>query len=157
MQMHAACTTFALIVLTFALSIATIALVPEKAHAQTPPCTTTEFCPLANVKGSKLETLYSGTGGLSGFISNIFTVALSAGAIIAVLRLSWAGYLYMTSDSWGDKGHAKEVIGDVVLGLLLLLGIWLILYQINPDILRVDFLGGLKQINTAPTAETGYM
>ncbi len=107
---------------------------------------TGSFCPLANVEGSKLATLYTETGGLSKFLSNLFTFAISAGAIIAVLRLSWAGYLYMTSDSWGSKGHAREVIGDVVLGLLLLLCMWLILYQINPEILKLNLLDGLKGV-----------
>ncbi|MCE9541775.1 hypothetical protein K8R03_04450 [Candidatus Kaiserbacteria bacterium] len=104
------------------------------------------FVPLANVSGSKLEQVYSGTD-LSSFISTLFTFSLSLGAILAVLRLGWAGYLYMTTDSWGSKGHAKEVIGDVVLGLILLLAIWLILHQINPDILKLDVLKGFSALN----------
>lgn len=132
------------------------------ALAQAPCMTGTTggtFCPLADVSGSRLQTLYATEGSLSGFVSGIFTIAISAGAIFAVLRLSWAGYLYMTSDSWGSKGHAREVIGDVVLGLLLLLGSWLILYQINPDILKVNFLSELTKLkseSSAPTSETGY-
>ncbi len=154
MQMTSARITVAIVVFFFALSIASTALAQERCMTG---LTGGTFCPLANVEGSKLQTLFQSANGLGGLVSTIFTLSISAGAIFAVLRLSWAGYLYMTSDSWGSKGHAKEVIGDVVLGLLLLLGIWLILYQINPDILRVDFLNGLKQINTAPTPATGYM
>lgn len=134
---------------TFVFAIVVVALsLPLFAMAQQQECTA-EFCPLANVQGSKLETLYRSNGSLADFVSNIFTMAISAGAILAVIRLSWAGYLYMTTDSWGSKGHAKEVIGDVVLGLLLLLGIWLILWQINPDILKLNFLNSLKQVQTS--------
>ena len=104
------------------------------------------FVPLADVKGSRLEQIYSGTD-LSAFVNNLFTFSLSVGAILAVLRLGWAGYLYMTTDSWGSKGHAKEVIGDVVLGLVLLLAIWLILHQINPDILKLNILDGISGLN----------
>lgn len=125
---------------------------PFFVHAQTP---TAEFYPLANVEGSKLATLYASRGSLADFVSNIFTMAISAGAILAVIRLSWAGYLYMTTDSWGSKGHAKEVIGDVVLGLLLLLGIWLILWQINPDILKLRFIETLKTNAPQPTQGAG--
>ena len=106
------------------------------------------FVPLADPKGSKLADIYSSSTDLSSFISTLFTFSLSVGAILAVLRLGWAGYLYMTTDSWGSKGHAKEVIGDVVLGLVLLLAIWLILHQINPDILKLNILQSVTPVNT---------
>lgn len=143
---------FALIfaALLVALSLPLLALAQQQQ-----PCANAQFCPLANVKGSKLETLYASKGTLVDFVSNIFTMAISAGAILAVIRLSWAGYLYMTTDSWGSKGHAKEVIGDVVLGLLLLLGIYLILWQINPDILKLKFLETLKTNAPLPTQGAG--
>lgn len=126
-------------------------------------CTSAEFCPLTDVQGSRLETIYkdSGKTTLSGFLTGLFTAVISVAAIIAVLRLGYAGYLYMTSESWGSKGKAKEVIGDVVLGLLLLLSCWLILNQINPDILKLDILNSLKQtptqapVNNIPGAASG--
>ena len=97
-----------------------------------------QFVPLANYGGSqKLQDLYStNTGGdLSGFLNKLFTFAISIGGVLAVLRLAWAGYTYMTSDLWSSKEHAKEIIQDTLLGLVLLLAIWLILFQINPNIL----------------------
>lgn len=101
------------------------------------------FVPLADVsKSSKLSSLYTSSGGdLSVFVNSLFKFALAAGALAAVLRLTYAGYLYMgQADMWSHKGQAKEIIGDVTLGLLLLLGIWLILNQINPDILKLNAL-----------------
>jgi len=109
---------------------------------------TNQFCPLANVSNSRLQDIYSGTD-LANFISKLFTFAISIGAILAVLRLGWAGYLYMTTDSWGSKGKAKEVIGDVVLGLLLLLSIWIILKQINPDILKLNILNQIQKVDVS--------
>ena len=98
------------------------------------------FVALAPPPGnSKLGQLY-GTTSLAGFLNGLFTAALSIGAILAVLRLGYAGYVYMTSDAWNTKSHAKEIIGDVVLGLLLLLGTWLILNQINPGLLNLNVL-----------------
>ena len=94
----------------------------------------TTFVPLAPAPASsKLGQLY-GTTDLSSFVSGLFAAALSIGAILAVLRLGYAGYQYMTTEAFGQKTHAKEIIGDTVLGLLLLISVWLILYQINPDI-----------------------
>lgn len=79
-----------------------------------------------------------GTNDLTTFINGAFKLTLSIGAILAVLRVAWAGYEYMSSDAWGEKSHAKEILGDVVIGLLLLLGAYLILYQINPDITKLQ-------------------
>ena len=91
-----------------------------------------------------LQSIYS-SGDLGGYINTMFKVALSVGAILAVLRIAYAGYLYMGTDLWSTKGKAKEILGNVVLGLLLLLSIYLILYQINPDILRLDILRNIPK------------
>ena len=111
------------------------------------------FVPLAKVSGFRLDDLYSDTSGdLSEFINNLFSFALSIGAILAVLRIAWGGYLYMTTDLWSTKERAREVLRETVLGLLLLLAVWTILHQINPDILKLDVLQILKG-NPAPTAQ----
>ena len=96
------------------------------------------FVPLTDANFQQLFGVGSNSGqnanDLSTFINSAFKMTLSIGAILAVLRVAWAGYQYMVSDAWGEKSHAKEILGDVVIGLLLLLGAYLILYQINPDI-----------------------
>lgn len=106
------------------------------------------FVPLADVNGTKLGNIYGSDGNLSTFVNNLFKFALALGAIGAVLRLAYAGYLYMgQADMWSHKGQAKAIIGDVTLGLLLLLSIWLILYQINPDILTLNALKNIKPVS----------
>jgi|SRR3989344_1839663 len=114
-------------------------LLPLVARAQA-------FAPLVDTGANKLQGLYSDSASLTSYVSGMFKVALSVGAILAVLRIAWAGYQYMASDtSWGSKSRAKETLGDIVLGLVLLIGVALILYQINPEILNVDtFLSGFS-------------
>jgi hypothetical protein len=103
------------------------------------------FVPLTPTGNAPIiEGIYR-TGNLADFFTTLFTTAISIGAIAAVLRLAYAGYMYMVSDMWTSKEHARGIIRDVFLGLLLLLAIWLILFQINPDILKLDILSGLKQ------------
>lgn len=105
------------------------------------------FVPLAQTPGgSKLDQLYSdSSGSLSNFINALFKFGIAIGAIIAVLRLAYAGYLYMgQSEMWSSKGKAKEVITDVTVGLLILLSIYLILFQINPDIVKLKALDVIK-------------
>ena len=50
----------------------------------------------------------------------------------------------MGTDLWTSKNDAKEIIKDAVLGLMLLLGMYIILYQINPDILELNALRNIK-------------
>ena len=112
------------------------------------------FVPLQQTPSSgQLSQLYSQQGDISSFINALFKFSLAIGALAAVLRLAYAGYLYMgQADMWSHKGEAKKIIGDVTLGLLLLLGIWLILYQINPDILTLNALPTM-QANPAQQAQ----
>jgi hypothetical protein len=86
---------------------------------------------------SKLAGAYN-TNDFGKFLNRLFVGAISLGAILAVLRLAWAGFVYMGTDMWGKKEHAKEIITDTLLGLFLLLAIWLILHQINPQILSLN-------------------
>jgi hypothetical protein len=94
-----------------------------------------------------LSNIFNPDNTLSAFFSVLFTSAIAIGAILAVMRLGYAGFLYMTSDVWSNKQRATSIIQETVLGLLLLLAVWIILYQINPDILTLDILrsfGGTK-------------
>lgn len=82
---------------------------------------------------------------LPSFFQGLFNMAIALGAMLAVLRLAYAGFVYMTTDIWSSKENAKEVITNAILGLLLLLAVWLILKQINPDILNLDILRSLDK------------
>ena len=107
---------------------------------------TTQFVPLAPMdaqQGSKLSGIYTG-GDLSAYISKLFVFALSVGAIIAVVRLMWAGYLYMGSELWTSKDKARGIFREVIFGILLLLAIYLILQKINPQLLNVTILNSIK-------------
>ena len=112
----------------------------------------TAFVPLAETTGGPISAVYK-TGNLPDFINGLFKFAIIIGAIAAVLRIAYAGYLYMFSDMWSQKGQAKEILADVTLGLLLLLSIYLILNQINPDILRLKALDVIKN-NPASTSNS---
>jgi len=122
---------------------------------------TTAFIPLADFSDSKkLTSLYTTEpGGLKTYLEKVFFAAISLGAILAVLRLSWAGFMYMGSDLWSKKEHAKEVIQDTLLGLFLLLAVWLILNQINPNILKLSVdpqQPSARQAPVDPNFDAGY-
>src|SRR3989344_903497 len=124
---------------------------------------TTGFVPLACYQGSALQDLYSTSGdnALASFFNKLFTFSLSIGAILAVVMIVWGGSLYMFKDSFAAKTNAKEKITNAVIGLLLLLGIYLILYQINPDILKLEILfpksSGNPALQSAPPASSVFV
>lgn len=80
------------------------------------------------------------TVSLAQFFNTLFKTAIVVGAMLAVLRLGYAGFVYMTTDVMSQKQSARSIISNAVLGLVLLLAVWLILNQINPDILNLDVL-----------------
>ena len=122
--------------------LAALSCAPVLALAQA----SNNFVALAPAQG-QLGELTSQTT-LSGYLNTLFKVALSVGAMLAVLRLVWGGYIYMVSGvgNWASQGRAREIIGNAILGIVLLLAIYLILNQINPCILNLDitssFSGG---------------
>ncbi|MEK7564552.1 MAG: hypothetical protein AAB510_03245 [Patescibacteria group bacterium] len=59
-------------------------------------------------------------------------------AVLAVVMIVMGGMEYMTSELPGNKADGLEKIQHAILGLLLALGSWVILYQINPDLLNLD-------------------
>ena len=78
---------------------------------------------------------------LQEMLNAAFQISIRLGAILAVLRIAYAGYLYMGSeDMWSTKTAAKEVFRNAVIGLLILLGVWLILHQIDPRILSLNIM-----------------
>ena len=127
--------------------------IPVAASAQTTQ--PAQFVPLANYQRSSGFTKAFSDHSLPEYFNDVFTIVLSIGAILAVLRIAYAGYMYMGSaDMWGNKQQAKEILGDAVIGLLLLFAIYLVLNQINPNLLNLNILRHVGKAQPVP-AETG--
>lgn len=84
-----------------------------------------------------------GTSGVSGsdlpgYISAIYRVALIVVTLSAVLMLSIGGFMYLTSaGNTSSISTAKGIIYDSLIGLVIALSAWLILYTINPDLVEI--------------------
>jgi hypothetical protein len=111
------------------------------------PTDSSKFVPLAQYDKSPQFKKVFDSGSLPAYINALFTAILSIGAILAVLRIAYGGYMYMGSaDMWGNKQQAKEIIGEAIIGLLLLLSIYLILNVINPNLLNLNVLKDISQV-----------
>ena len=103
------------------------------------------FVPLT--KGG-IPGIESGTG-FSGFLNAAFNLGLAVAATLAVVMITIGGLQYMTTDSIYGKGEGRDRIQNAVIGLILALLIWLILYTINPNLLKFDV--NLGDTNSRPT------
>ena len=69
-------------------------------------------------------------------LANIFGWAIGVGALLALGAIIWGGILVSTSELAHKKEDCKEWIKSAIFGLLLLIGAFLILNRINPEILE---------------------
>lgn len=77
---------------------------------------------------------------LPAYINSVLVLVISIAAMLAVLRIVTGGFKYMIEESISAKGEARGVIVGAVVGLILLLGSWIILNTINPAILNLESL-----------------
>jgi hypothetical protein len=91
-----------------------------------------------DISAQDCQKAQSGTVNFSQYVSFMFRLLITLGALFAVLMLVIAGIGYMISDSVPSIDAAKQRARAALYGLLLLTACWLILYTINPNLLRFD-------------------
>lgn len=85
-----------------------------------------------------------GTENISGsdlpaYVSALYKIALVVVTLSAVLMISIGGFLYLTSaGNTASMSNAKGIIFDAIIGLIIALSAWLVLYIINPDLVKVS-------------------
>lgn len=92
-----------------------------------------EYTPLAPLPGT---TLSSGQTNLETYIPNVFLLSIGVAAFMAFVMITFGGIMYATSDAISGKSQGREYVENAVWGLLLVIGAWVILNTINPDILK---------------------
>lgn len=96
--------------------------------------------------GNKLTEVKDGVG-IGPYLNQMFYIGIGVAGALAVIMIVVNGVLYMGNESVFGKTKAKERIIMAIGGLVLLLGSWVILRTINPDL-----VGGklsLKKANIA--------
>jgi D-alanyl-D-alanine dipeptidase len=71
---------------------------------------------------------------LSDYITAMYKYLISISTIIAIVMVMIGGLQYVLAGGHGDVGKAKERIKNAVIGLVLLLSVYLILYLVNPQL-----------------------
>lgn len=153
-----------------------VTTVQTQVPAATTPATTNTACPnggtlnangTCNLGYTPLEPIpglsptngvwdLTSPAGFAAFINALFTILISAGALIAVLMLTLGGVQYMTSSSVGNKTAGLDRAKAALWGILLIAGIWLILNTINPQLLNFNFIACPgNSCGTAASTNTG--
>ncbi len=90
---------------------------------------------------------------LSEYILALYNYGLSIAGILAALVLMGGGVLWLTSaGNAGRLGQAKELIAGSISGLIILFSSYLILVQINPDLIQLKpvKIGVIKNLTLTP-------
>lgn len=74
-------------------------------------------------------------------VKALINILIAIAAMLAVVFITIGGLQYMTTDSISGKEDGKENIKNAILGLLLALISWLILYTINPSLVKFEVEG----------------
>jgi hypothetical protein len=96
----------------------------------------------------------SATNNFPALVSTAFRLIITFGGLFAVVMLTIAGIGYMISDSVVKVDAAKSRAKRALWGLVLLMGSWLILNTINPEILNFKLnlpTRGSVGINPSPS------
>ena len=138
----------------------------EKGEIKDDPTYTYKCCKRANTSASAtsissfkytpLEPIPGAEGidgsTLAGFLQSLYVFALWSAGVMAMFMIGIGGFWYLTSaGSTARVASAKTIITNALVGLLVLMFTWLILYVINPDLTKLDWTS-LEKI-TIPKGE----
>ncbi|MEK7118496.1 MAG: pilin, partial [Patescibacteria group bacterium] len=151
---------FLQVVILPASAIAATCLSPQIPSPETGDCYTpvaragggisATYTPLAPLTG----LLGPGTSlNLTQYLEGVVQVTIGIAGILAVIMMVYCGLKLMGTPSASGRSEAKECIANAILGVLLAIGAWILLYTINPLLLSNELrLGGVP---VAPVVGTG--
>jgi type IV secretory pathway VirB2 component (pilin) len=86
----------------------------------------------------QMQTTFDPTdpNALGNYLNLIIKLIIGFSAVMAVVMIVMGGLEYMTGELVSEKASGKEKITGAVFGLVLVLGSWLLLNEINPDLLN---------------------
>ncbi len=120
--------------------------------AQAPKAT--EYNLLAPIPLTNPQTVDS-KASTATYIPGLFRLMIAIATGLAVLMLIYAGIKYMSTDAFGGKEEAKGIISNALWGLLLAISAWLIVFTVNPNLVKFDLKIPVQEIKTNTNLGTG--
>jgi hypothetical protein len=115
---------------------------------------------LAPLPNTTKTTCNNGTPGpctdFATYLPNMFYLIIGVAAGLAFIMITIGGITYATSDALQNKDDGKRYVTNAVYGLLLVLGSYIILFTINPEILKLNIVIDSPQLQATlnPTVTT---
>lgn len=89
---------------------------------------------------------------LNRYLPTAFNLTVGIAVALAFIMITFGGVTYATSDSLSGTQKGREYITNAIIGLLLVIGSYVILYTINPNILNFSILIPRPRVtSSAPT------
>jgi len=111
-------------------------------QTQTPQCVTGQrYCYPGETAPTILSTSIGGTSSVEDygeFIQVVYQYGINAAVVIAIVFVMIGGLQYVMAAGTGDTSKAKARIRNSVVGLILLLCVYVILYTVNPRLTLLD-------------------
>jgi hypothetical protein len=91
------------------------------------------------------------------YLNGAYKAAIGVAGMLAVVMIIWWGFQYVLTSKEGGKTDSREGITNAIIGLLLTLGSWLIVYTINPKLVELDFKTEKATDYEAPDLEKAFL
>jgi hypothetical protein len=108
------------------------------------------YTPMENIPG------FGSASDFPTYITNVYKFGVWTIGICAMLMIMIGGFMYLTSaGNNAAMGKAKVIITDALIGLILALASYVILYEINPELIKVKEIHGTLPIDAGTSGNTG--
>ena len=113
---------------------------PENSPTPAPIASYNLLAPLKNpFDGTDLKNIpVGGENALGNYLNVIIRLGIGLAAVLAVVLIVMGGIQYMTTELMSGKQEGIHKMTNAVLGLLVALGAYLILYTIDPALLKIE-------------------
>ncbi|CAN5138715.1 hypothetical protein BH11PAT3_BH11PAT3_0040 [soil metagenome] len=95
----------------------------------------------------------TGKADLATFLPAVVKLMIGLAIAFALLKIFQGGIMYLSTDAFSGKSEGRKVITDALIGLLLTIGAYTLLYTINPRL--VKFTLAIPNNQTAVDSYTG--
>ncbi|MFA5937483.1 MAG: hypothetical protein WC822_06435 [Candidatus Paceibacterota bacterium] len=112
--------------------------------------TYTMLAPLPGLEGT-IDTVDACPFGK--YLNIIIKLIMGISAVLAMIMITMGGIQYITSDLVSNKEAGRETISHAILGLIMMLGAFLILNTVNPKLLNACLKIPTVTINVSPEQE----
>lgn len=106
-------------------------------------CPEGKYCALTTIPGA---TEAGKVANPTDVIKRIYSISIGIAAILAVIMIIWGGIQYATTEAMSGKSDAKDHIQSAFLGLLILVGSYLILKTINSQLVNINLDLGMSKL-----------